>query len=69
MINMISSSTGERRPSRSPCAKPLPGKPWIWRPAFFGAFPAVVYRNASIGLPCSALCAGRAAGCTDTRHI
>ncbi len=35
-------------------AKPLSGKPWIWRPAFRG-FSCCRYRNASIGLPCSAL--------------
>ncbi len=28
---------------------PLPGKPWIWRPAFFGAFPAVDIAMLSLG--------------------
>lgn len=30
-------------------AKPLPGNPWIWRPAFFGAFPAVDIALLSLG--------------------
>lgn len=30
-------------------AKPLPGKPWIWRPAFFGAFPAVDIAMLALG--------------------
>lgn len=30
-------------------ANPLPGKPWIWRPAFFGAFPEVDLAMLALG--------------------